>query len=104
MFCKSDSKVRCHVHGGRRDAVGGVIAGSRQATRQSVSLRVEKASSCLTIEDLRLKMKTEEYRKKQPEGCFFLGGPEGIRTHDLSDANRTLSQLSYRPKTLQALL
>ena len=25
------------------------------------------------------------------------GGPEGIRTHDLSDANRTLSQLSYRP-------
>ena len=28
--------------------------------------------------------------------CFF-GGPEGIRTHDLSDANRTLSQLSYRP-------
>ena len=26
------------------------------------------------------------------------GGPEGIRTHDLSDANRTLSQLSYRPK------
>ena len=28
----------------------------------------------------------------------FLGGPGGIRTHDLSDANRTLSQLSYRPK------
>ena len=27
----------------------------------------------------------------------FAGGPEGIRTHDLSDANRTLSQLSYRP-------
>ena len=26
------------------------------------------------------------------------GGPEGIRTHDLTDANRTLSQLSYRPK------
>ena len=29
--------------------------------------------------------------------CFF-GGPDGIRTHDLSDANRTLSQLSYEPK------
>ncbi len=28
----------------------------------------------------------------------FLGGPGGIRTHDLSDANRTLSQLSYRPE------
>ena len=25
------------------------------------------------------------------------GGPDGIRTHDLSDANRTLSQLSYKP-------
>ena len=24
-------------------------------------------------------------------------GPEGIRTLDLSDANRTLSQLSYKP-------
>ena len=29
--------------------------------------------------------------------CFF-GGPDGIRTHDLSDANRTRSQLRYRPK------
>ena len=27
----------------------------------------------------------------------FYGGDEGIRTLDLSDANRTLSQLSYRP-------
>ena len=31
-------------------------------------------------------------------GALLFGGPEGIRTHDLSDANRTLSQLSYRPK------
>ena len=31
---------------------------------------------------------------------FNSGGPEGIRTHDLSDANRTLSQLSYRPNCL----
>ena len=28
------------------------------------------------------------------------GGPEETRTLDLSDANRTLSQLSYRPKCL----
>ena len=28
---------------------------------------------------------------------FHFGGPEGIRTLDLSDANRTLSQLSYKP-------
>ena len=26
-----------------------------------------------------------------------IGGPRGIRTLDLSDANRTLSQLSYEP-------
>ena len=27
----------------------------------------------------------------------IFGGPEGIRTLDLSDANRTRSQLRYRP-------
>jgi hypothetical protein len=31
---------------------------------------------------------------------FFYGGPEGIRTLDLSDANRTLSHLSYRPELI----
>ena len=30
---------------------------------------------------------------------ILLGGDEGDRTLDLSDANRTLSQLSYVPKT-----
>ena len=30
----------------------------------------------------------------------FVGGTEGIRTLDLSDANRTLSQLSYDPGAL----
>ena len=28
----------------------------------------------------------------------FFGGPVGIRTPDLSDANRALYQLSYRPE------
>ena len=31
---------------------------------------------------------------------FFHGGDGGIRTLDLTDANRTLSQLSYAPKSL----
>ena len=31
------------------------------------------------------------------ERSLGFGGPEGIRTLDLSDANRTLSQLSYGP-------
>ena len=30
-------------------------------------------------------------------GSARFGGPEETRTLDLSDANRTLSQLSYRP-------
>ena len=29
----------------------------------------------------------------------FCGGPNRDRTDDLTDANRTLSQLSYRPKS-----
>ncbi len=31
-------------------------------------------------------------------GAFLYGGLEGDRTLDLSDANRTLSQLSYEPE------
>ena len=44
------------------------------------------------------------FLKKLQKSCeicnftAFCGGPEGIRTLDLSDANRTLSQLSYKPK------
>ena len=41
-----------------------------------------------------------QHKKTLETQCFqgfFAGGPEGIRTHDLTDANRTLSQLSYRP-------
>ena len=36
-----------------------------------------------------------EYRKS---GTRFFGGDEEDRTLDLTDANRTLSQLSYAPK------
>lgn len=35
--------------------------------------------------------------KNKVFGFALFGGPEGIRTHDLTDANRTLSQLSYAP-------
>ena len=35
----------------------------------------------------------------QKDGLYRFGGDEGIRTLDLSDANRTLSQLSYAPAT-----
>ena len=35
--------------------------------------------------------------KKKVFVQYLFGGPEGIRTLDLSDANRTLSQLSYKP-------
>ena len=48
--------------------------------------------------------------KTNPKQCFTrkiafgsaqYGGPGGIRTLDLSDANRTLSQLSYRPMSFR---
>ena len=32
-------------------------------------------------------------------GVIHFGGPNRDRTDDLTDANRTLSQLSYRPKS-----
>ena len=43
-------------------------------------------------------------KEETTNGClFFFGGPEGIRTHDLTDANRTLSQTVqfYAPQTTQ---
>lgn len=47
-------------------------------------------------------MKREENKKKRQLSCrklsFLFGGPEEDRTLDLTDANRTLSQLSYGPK------
>ena len=41
-------------------------------------------------------------KRKEPRFAefFSFGGDGGIRTHDLSDANRTLSQLSYAPKCI----
>ena len=45
---------------------------------------------------------------KKRDVCFadvsLFGGPEGDRTLDLSDANRTLSQLSYRPIDLNMFI
>ena len=51
---------------------------------------------------MRIRETTSQKARKKPVTLaatgFFAGGPEEIRTLDLSDANRTLSQLSYRPK------
>ena len=41
------------------------------------------------------------FTKKIDFGFAQYGGPGGIRTLDLSDANRTLSQLSYRPMSFR---
>ena len=37
-------------------------------------------------------------------GHRFFGGDGGIRTLDLTDANRTLSQLSYAPKSSRSII
>ena len=48
---------------------------------------------------------TDKVKKKTKNPNFFSsdfagnGGDEGDRTLDLTDANRTLSQLSYAPRT-----
>lgn len=45
---------------------------------------------------------TRREKKKQAASCktaCFFGGPEGDRTLDLTDANRTRSQLRYGPKS-----
>ena len=45
-----------------------------------------------------------QYKKTPWNFCSMgFGGPEETRTLDLSDANRTLSQLSYRPLSLVIL-
>ena len=41
-------------------------------------------------------------RREAPKG--LAGGPEGTRTPDLADANRALSQLSYRPESEHSIL
>ena len=42
--------------------------------------------------------------KKKSQVCdFFFGGDEEDRTLDLTDANRTLSQLSYEPLLTEIL-
>ena len=46
------------------------------------------------IKGFRAKRKGRQFLSKLPT---FYGGDEGIRTLDLTDANRTLSQLSYAP-------
>ena len=40
---------------------------------------------------------TQQKSPRRQKPAEAVGGPGGIRTLDLSDANRTLSQLSYRP-------
>lgn len=37
-------------------------------------------------------------RNRQRDNCVFTGGPEGVRTLDLRDANAALSQLSHGPE------
>ncbi len=62
-----------------------------------------KALFVLPIPDL-IKHIAEKVQRKYPKTGTIpgfrtkCGGPEETRTLDLSDANRTLSQLSYRPR------
>ena len=51
------------------------------------------------------KTATQDKKKRRivlNDTAFY--GPRGIRTLDLSDANRTLSQLSYRPMMMTLIV
>ena len=57
---------------------------------------------CGRIRTLKIKTNPKQcFTKKIELGFAQYGGPGGIRTLDLSDANRTLSQLSYRPMSFR---
>ena len=74
----------------------------RAATRRETGRSQRGICICVLVQ-----RKIAVWVAKKPDiiglfaGDIFLsphyGGPEGIRTLDLSDANRTLSQLSYKP-------
>ena len=55
--------------------------------------------SAVLFESLRVLNKKKTPCQQTRSFAFY--GPGGIRTLDLSDANRTLSQLSYRPMSLR---
>ncbi len=62
-----------------------------------------RAGSCTRRRRVRLHIRIlpETVKKEEPPvGVIlrFIGGDGGIRTLDLTDANRTLSQLSYAPE------
>ena len=70
------------------------LEGFRKRLRRSGRVAIEKE-----FESLRQTGAVNKKRSRSlPIHFVFSGGPEEIRTLDLSDANRTLSQLSYRPK------
>ena len=61
--------------------------------------RSPRAAACQNGGSVEIKHK----KAVKPTVSRLFGGPEGIRTLDLSDANRTRSQLRYRP-IISALL
>ena len=73
------------------DRVGNMVSLCLAAARTDNDLKP------FEIRDFRQKERTATLIRIVSKLRFLFGGPEGIRTHDLSDANRTLSQLSYRP-------
>ena len=78
-----------------QDVVFGRTAGGRRPTN---------AARARLLRAARYHPDKQQIRTRPPwetgSDCAAFGGPEEIRTLDLSDANRTLSQLSYRPEKI----
>ena len=75
-----------------------------RCTFADVLLNVSRDSEPMGSTVLGNRIETQLHRNEIPMELCFYGGPGGIRTLDLSDANRTLSQLSYKPVLLPRLL
>ena len=76
----------------------------------SAALVSEQPQSLLSLKSIEKVLQIKDFAKRNRTPIVIhivsklvssYGGPEGIRTLDLSDANRTRSQLRYGPKCYQ---
>ena len=84
-----------NLHKGETLAIVGESGCGKTVSSKAI-MRLLPESNTLINENSEVLFHGEDLLKKSENSEHF-GGPEETRTLDLSDANRTLSQLSYRP-------
>lgn len=79
-------------YGGTGSVMGEPFAGSPIAFNQGSGCKIRKKFAL---------PKVHQIKKDADKASFLFGGPEGIRTLGLRDANAALSQLSHGPISVQ---